>query len=225
MIITYVFHSCFIVELTHYILIFDYFKGTLPNFDLNKEIIFFVSHHHGDHYTKHIWNIHHPNISYIIDDAIKLPQFVEGISVCGNQDFIYKDLRIHTLSSTDEGVAFFIEVEGKQIYHAGDLNWWHWEGEPDKDNDWQDQVFHQEIEYLRNRHIDIAFLPLDPRLEKSAWWGFLNVLDIAHIDHVFPMHFHTDIKKMHAYLDMNELASYKSIIEIIQKKNQVFSFR
>ena len=37
-------------------------------------------------------------------------------------------LTIHTYKSTDEGVAFLIEAEGKTIYHAGDLNNWIWEG-------------------------------------------------------------------------------------------------
>ena len=34
------------------------------------------------------------------------------------------------LKSTDEGVAFLVEVNGVVIYHAGDLNWWHWDEEP-----------------------------------------------------------------------------------------------
>ena len=37
---------------------------------------------------------------------------------------------IASLKSTDEGVAFVVWAEGHSIYHAGDLNWWHWEGEP-----------------------------------------------------------------------------------------------
>ncbi len=40
---------------------------------------------------------------------------------------------IRTLRSTDEGVAFVVHYAGKTIYHAGDLNWWHWKkGEPDE---------------------------------------------------------------------------------------------
>lgn len=31
--------------------------------------------------------------------------------------------------STDEGVAFLVTAEGRTVFHAGDLNWWHWEGE------------------------------------------------------------------------------------------------
>lgn len=38
-------------------------------------------------------------------------------------------MTVETLPSTDEGVAWFVTAEGKFIFHAGDLNWWHWEGE------------------------------------------------------------------------------------------------
>ena len=45
--------------------------------------------------------------------------------------FTFWDLRIHTLKSTDEGVAFLVRVKEKTFFHAGDLNWWYWEEEDD----------------------------------------------------------------------------------------------
>lgn len=36
---------------------------------------------------------------------------------------------VEALPSTDEGVAFLVTAEGRTVFHAGDLNWWHWEGE------------------------------------------------------------------------------------------------
>ena len=36
---------------------------------------------------------------------------------------------METLRTTDEGVAFLVTCKDKRIYHAGDLNWWHWEEE------------------------------------------------------------------------------------------------
>ena len=35
-------------------------------------------------------------------------------------------VRAATLRSTDQGVAFLVECEGKLFYHAGDLNCWVW---------------------------------------------------------------------------------------------------
>lgn len=48
--VTYIHHSCFVVEIEDCIFVFDYYKGELPEFDKNKRIFFFVSHSHGDHF-------------------------------------------------------------------------------------------------------------------------------------------------------------------------------
>lgn len=222
--VTYIFHSCFVIELEKYILIFDYYKGKLPQFDAHKHILFFVSHQHGDHYTKDIWKYHnhYPSVSYIIDQAINLPDFVDGIQIQPHQRVFFHDIEIEALFSTDEGVAFLIDVEEKCIYHAGDLHWWHWQGEAKDVNDWQDKTFHEEIAKLQNKHIDIACIPLDPRQEENAWWGFVAVLLTASIKYAFPMHFGKNISDMQAYLSLPQLSPYWDRIMIIEKENQVF---
>ena len=55
-------------------------------------------------------------------------------------------VKIRAFKSTDEGVAFLIETEGKRIYHAGDLNNWVWAGEPEADNKRMSENFHKELE-------------------------------------------------------------------------------
>mgnify|MGYP000382206809 FL=1 len=60
-----------------------------------------------------------------------------------HQELELGKVRIQTLKSTDAGVAFLVECEGRTIYHAGDLNWWHWEGEPDAYNE------HMKMAYLK----------------------------------------------------------------------------
>ena len=44
--ITYLEHSGFAVECDEYVLIFDYYKGNLPQFDKDKKICVFASHVH-----------------------------------------------------------------------------------------------------------------------------------------------------------------------------------
>ena len=44
--ITYLEHSGFAVECDDYVLIFDYYKGNLPQFDKDKKICVFASHVH-----------------------------------------------------------------------------------------------------------------------------------------------------------------------------------
>ena len=53
--ITYLEHSGFAVECDDYVLIFDYYKGNLPQFDKDKKICVFASHVHYDHFKKKIF--------------------------------------------------------------------------------------------------------------------------------------------------------------------------
>ena len=56
-----------------------------------------------------------------------------------------------------------VAADEKTIYHAGDLNWWHWEGEEPAWNRDMEVRFQRYLEPLRRRHIDLAMVPLDPR--------------------------------------------------------------
>ena len=76
----------------------------------------------------------------------------------------------------DEGCAFIVNVENKRIYHAGDLNWWHWQGEPDIDNDYQRIVYQQQIQLIKHP-IDIAFIVVDLRQEKDYLLGLQYYLN------------------------------------------------
>ena len=59
--ITYLEHSGFAVECDDYVLIFDYYKGNLPQFDKDKKICVFASHVHYDHFKKKIFTYHYPD--------------------------------------------------------------------------------------------------------------------------------------------------------------------
>ncbi len=73
-------------------------------------------------------------------------------------DFNIWDLRIHTLKSTDEGVAFLVRVKEKTFFHAGDLNWWYWEEEDDETwNEPMRQAYQKEIAKIEGEEIDYAF--------------------------------------------------------------------
>ena len=97
-------------------------------------------------------------------------------------------IEIETLRSNDMGVAFLVKVEGKTIYHAGDLNWWHWNGEPEEDNEYYKKTFQDEMKYLEGKKIDLAFMLLDPRQEDKYCWGMNYFLEHTDSKVVFPMH-------------------------------------
>ena len=92
-----------------------------------------------------------------------------------NQTYELKNIRVQTLTSTDEGVAFFIECEGKSIYHAGDLNWWTWKGETKEEFLEMKKRFQGEIQKIKGKYFDLAFLPLDPRQEEKFYWVPVSV--------------------------------------------------
>lgn len=223
--ITYIYHSSFLVELQEYILLFDYYEGELPPFNPKKHLLVFVSHKHYDHYSPRIWELHklHPHVSYIIDQEVEVKEGKSLLQVCPNQVYDAYGIKISTFTSTDEGCAFLLEVEGKRIYHAGDLNWWHWEGEEEHINTWHKHAYLKEIEKLRRQTIDVGFIPLDPRQEVATTWGMQALLSICPIHHVFPMHFQKDINTMQMYLKDPSLQGYSSKIYTIQKEGEQFT--
>ena len=200
--ITYLYHSGFAVELQTHVLVFDYYKGKLPKWDGEKSILFFASHKHHDHFDFTVFDLgsqyekHH----YFFSSDIKLtdkylerngvsPSVKEVITNIGkNRTLEWEDVTIETLRSTDEGVAFIVTVEGKTFYHAGDLNWWHWEGEAASWNLQMEKDYKKEIGLIKGRHFDAAFVPLDPRLEKAYDYGMKEFLVNTDAAVVFPMH-------------------------------------
>jgi len=200
--ITYLYHSGFAVELDEHVLVFDYMRGRLPEFDGEKKICFFASHKHPDHFVFDIFDCYgkYEKLRYFLSTDIKLsdqylkrngvdPSVKSLITNVGkNRTLDFEDIRIETLRSTDEGVAFLVETEGKSIYHAGDLNWWHWEGEADAWNIGMERDYKKEISLIAGRHFDVAFVPLDPRLEGAYDLGMNEFLKNTDTDHVFPMH-------------------------------------
>lgn len=146
--ITYLNHSGYVVEEKDIVLIFDYYKGYLPPITEEKKIYVFASHVHYDHFKKEIfqWADRYKNIQYILSDDI-MAEGPDGktIYIGPRQEIQVDELQIRTLRSTDEGVAFFVRFRDKVIYHAGDLNWWHWEGEADDFNQEQERVYQEEI--------------------------------------------------------------------------------
>ncbi len=134
------------------------------------------------------------------------------------------NLKIKTLLSTDAGVAFCIQAEDRHIYHAGDLNWWYWEGAGDLVNGRMGRDFKREMKKLQNEHFDLAFVLLDPRQEKDAYKGFGYFMQNVDADHVFPMHMWQDYSMIQAYKKRTDNDYFLSRIMDISEENQVFEF-
>ncbi len=201
--VTYLKHSGFMVESRNYIYLFDYIGGNIDKaIKSDKKIYVMVSHVHDDHFSKIIFDIatKHNNVTYVLSyDVVKkikknavLSKMVEQLNIIrvqAHEKYKIDDIVVETLKSTDEGVAFIVSEKDGTIYHAGDLNWWHWEGEPKSWNRNMEVNFKREIDSMRGRKIDIAFIPLDPRQEDVYYLGMNYFIKNVGANEIYPMHF------------------------------------
>jgi len=225
--VTFVTHSCFVVELEKSVLVFDYYKGELPEFDEEKGLYFFASHSHGDHYTPAIFSygsqwkrVHYVLSPDICPEEEEWTAAQQVIRMEKEEERELDDLRIRTLPSTDEGVAYLVETEGVYIYHAGDLNWWHWEGE---DRNWNLQMaedYQKEMGKLAGKRLDLAFVPADPRLGAAYFWGAKFFLEQVQVVHLFPMHFWGDFSVCKHLKEEPELQAFSDCLVGIEKEYQ-----
>lgn len=181
--VTFLAHSGFFVELDTVCLLFDWWKGELPPLPA-KPLVCFASHAHSDHFSPRIFAL---DAAFVLSSDI--PESPAGAHIMGwGETLVLPGVTVETLRSTDEGVAFLVTAAGKTIYHAGDLNWWHWEGEPDPWNPDMEVAFKAYTRPLEGRHIDLAMMLLDPRQGRAEDWGLTWLLDHTQTDRVLPMH-------------------------------------
>lgn len=223
--ITYIHHSCFSVELDKCILLFDYFKGKLPEFNKDKKLYIFSSHSHYDHFDKSIFKIEksNPNVTYILSNDINAHKADNRIFIGANERLSLDNMEVRTLESSDLGVAFIVKIENKTIYHAGDLNWWHWEGENSPEqNEEAANLFKRSINKIKNENIDIAFLPLDSRQGEQYYLGFDYFMKNTNTKAAFPMHFWRTYSLVNVLKSSNHAESYKDRVFEITRDNQSF---
>ena len=196
--VTYIHHSCFLVETDRFYYLFDYEKGCLPEMDVTKPIFVLSSHGHADHYNPEIFSLltacGMQHIRAVLSEDIEVSGTVKTLQVSPGKEY---DLGVQqtlaTFQSTDLGVAFLIEDQKTLIYHAGDLNDWVWEEESDAYNEEMTANYRKQIkllsENLNHRQIDVAFVVLDPRQEKDYSRGLLFFLENISVKRIYPMHY------------------------------------
>lgn len=131
-------------------------------------------------------------------------------------------LRVETLRSTDEGVAFLVQAEGISIYHAGDLNHWFWAEEPESWNAQMERDYRAEIDRITGRYFDIAFVPLDPRLRAGYCLGMDYFLKKVKAQHIFPMHMWNKYSVIRQYKETPTGKLFADQIADISKENKEF---
>lgn len=223
--VTFIEHSGFCVELEKTVLLFDYYKGEIPDMPKEKELYVFASHSHPDHFNPKIFELEktYPQIHYILSEDISAKAQGKTARIREHENKNIGSIQVETLKSNDEGVAFLVTVEEKTIYHAGDLNWWYWNGEPEEDNEYMIRSYKEEIERLRGREIDLAFLLLDPRQEDKYCKGINYFIEEIHPKAVLPMHAFGEYKISRHYLNCDDGRAYQGIVREITRAGEEFT--
>lgn len=208
MFLTYLFHSGYLIEAKTCVLLFDYFQDTQGNdngilhdflSECKKPVYIFVTHFHADHYNPVIltWKEKYKQIvfHYIFSNDIRRRRGVsqnEALFLRRGEE--YKDdlLYVKAYGSTDAGVSFYIGLERMQLFHAGDLNNWHWKDESTPEEIIQsERAYERELDFIAQDQpaFDVVMFPVDPRLGSDYSKGALQFVERFHPKVFCPMHF------------------------------------
>ncbi|WP_321330818.1 MBL fold metallo-hydrolase [uncultured Bacteroides sp.] len=209
--LTYIYHSGFAIEADGITVIIDYYKDsseTIPNRGVvHDELLsrpgkFYVlsTHFHPDHFNRDIlsWKEQRPDINYIFSkDIMQHKRASKEEALYINKPEVYQDdaIRIQAFGSTDSGISFLIDLQGTKLFHAGDLNNWHWSEESTEEEARKAEGdFLAELKLLQQAApaIDLVMFPVDSRLGKDYDRGARQFVEQIKTSIFVPMHFGED---------------------------------
>ncbi len=208
MTLTYLFHSGFLLEDASCAVVFDYYQdskdeteGILHDFlrTCHKPVYVLASHHHSDHYNPMVlsWKTLYPQVSFRylfsndIRSRLKVPR-AEAVFLHLGEEFRDEYLSVKAYGSTDVGISFHVRLSGKDIFHAGDLNNWHWQEESTPQEIKRSQeAYDRELNRIARdlHHFDLVFFPVDPRLGRDYDQGAVQFVTRFPSAVFCPMHF------------------------------------
>ena len=208
MTLNYIYHSGFAIEMEGVTIIIDYYKdssetehnrGIVHDYLLQRpgKLYVLATHFHPDHFNREIltWKEQRPDIQYIFSkDILKSHRAKAEDAFYIKKGETYEDdtIRIDAFGSTDVGSSFLLHLQDWSIFHAGDLNNWHW-----KDESTPQEVAEAEGNYLKELDIiaketsvmDLVMFPVDPRLGTDFMRGAQQFIDRIKTSVFVPMHF------------------------------------
>ncbi|MFW5787570.1 MAG: MBL fold metallo-hydrolase [Halanaerobiales bacterium] len=236
--IYHLYHSGVAVIINNRLFVFDYYRdrpsdtgGGLSNgtvtpqlLDKVDEIFVFVSHSHSDHFNPVIfdWKDYNEDIYYILSKDLKhYENDCEYMSP--GEKKVVNNVVIKTYGSTDQGVSFLVSYQGLNIFHAGDLNWWKWKSFSRKEQLREEKQYKEEIKLIKENSIDIAFVPVDPRLEENFYLAGEHFINEVKPELFIPIHF---------FDHYNITDEFKKLIEkkntevaVISKSGEMINFK
>lgn len=223
--IYYLYNSGFALLLGDTAVIFDYYRDTpargkqglsggvvtLGELDGCRYVYVFCSHAHLDHFNPVVldWQKAREGVRYIFSQDIKgnlnPPDITQNIAFLRKwQDYSDGRAEVKAYGSTDEGVSFHLKLNGLSVFHAGDLNCWHWPDESPQDASRQAiAAFEREMEPIIRevQNPDVAFFPVDPRMVTDYDRGALYFAKTVRPRLFVPMHFRGSVSAPSAFAE------------------------
>ena len=173
--VTYCYHSGFTCAVGDVLLIFDYWRGEHDELPIDRQITpemlrgyrekhVFISHAHPDHMDPAVFTWHEePGLDYIV--SYDMPVGTWGRRMAPGDSLRLSDrVSVRAFDSTDTGVSYLVEVDGFRVFHAGDLNFWHWREESTlQEIEEAERAFKLAVKPIIGEPIDLAMFPVDPR--------------------------------------------------------------
>ncbi len=199
--VTYYLHSGFSAALNGTLLVFDYWLGEQQELPESKritpeylkqfrEVVVFISHKHPDHLDPVVFEWRKSTeVTYVV--SYDMPIGTPGKRMSpGDSITISENVKVQAFDSTDLGVSFLVDLCGIHIFHAGDLNFWHWREESTlKEIDEAEEDFQKAMAPLKGQPIDLAFFPVDPRQGRMFDAGATTFILAVKPRVLVPMHF------------------------------------
>ncbi|MDR1937208.1 MAG: MBL fold metallo-hydrolase, partial [Tannerellaceae bacterium] len=156
-----------------------------------------ASHFHPDHFNRDIlrWKQHKEDVRYILSSDIlheKKAKREEALFLSKGERYEDECIQIQAFGSTDAGISFLLGMEGKLVFHAGDLNNWHWKDESTPEEvEEAEKAYLEELEELATAagRLDLAMFPVDPRLGSDYMRGAEQFVSRIETKLFAPMHF------------------------------------
>lgn len=182
--ITYVYHNCFILNISGHVLVFDYpdkehrngrAESVVREALAGADAYIFFSHSHPDHCSPEILDLTREaaNATYVL--SFDVPDMIPELDLPGavviepeGEEYLAGDLTVTGLESTDLGVAFLIRMPEVLVYFGGDLAEWTWENIQGPALDRERAYFEECLAEIAAFGPDIAFANLDLRLPGLA---------------------------------------------------------
>lgn len=214
--LTYIFHSGFAIETERCVIIIDYWIDPTDTvkrlLQSGKPVYLLASHHHEDHFNREVfrWKRTNPNIKYLLARDILDTQRADAdeADVWFEKGDTWSDsnLQVRAFGSNDCGVSWMLNVEGKCIFHAGDLNNWYakfltdrYRGRKIFSFEFNSEIdpVEDERQYLAElddiakvtTSFDVVMFPVDGRIGNGYMLGARQFLDRFQVRQLVPMHF------------------------------------